>query len=45
MSGKRDEAVSAHCIAGIKTMKVILKNHELFFDYAWFWNVSLPDLA
>jgi hypothetical protein len=45
MSGKRDEAVSAHCIAGIKTMKVILKNHSLFFGYAWFWNVSLPDLA
>jgi hypothetical protein len=45
MSGRRDEAISAHCIAGIKTMKAISKNHSLFFGYAWFLNVSLLDLA
>jgi len=45
MSDRRDEAISAHCIAGIKTMTVMLRNRSPFSGYALFWNVSLPDLA
>jgi hypothetical protein len=45
MWGRHGEAISVHYIAGIKIMMAASKNHEPFFDFSWFLNVSLLDLA
>jgi hypothetical protein len=45
MWGRRDEAISVHYIAGIKTVAAASKNHAPFLYFFWFLNVSLLDLA
>jgi hypothetical protein len=45
MWGRHGEAISVLYIADIKIMMVASKNHEPFFDFSWFLNVSLLDLA
>jgi hypothetical protein len=45
MWGRHDEAISVLYIADIKIMMVASRNHEPFFDFFEFLNVSLLDLA
>jgi hypothetical protein len=45
MLGRHGEAISVHYIAGIEIMMAASGNHEPFFDFSWFLNVSLLDLA
>jgi hypothetical protein len=45
MWGRHDEVISVHYIAGIKIMMAASKNHEPFFDFFEFLNVSLLELA